>query len=94
MEVNESPLLGLSNMRAALQAFQLRESLRRSGCELRWVASDYDLADALTKKKQDSRTGLLKFMRSWLWSIADNLRPQLHFCKKGKAARQECCGKG
>ena len=43
VEVNESPLLGLSNLRAALQAFQLRDNLRRVGCELRWVASDYDL---------------------------------------------------
>ena len=49
VEVNESPLLGLSNMRAALQAFQLRDNLKRVGCELRWLASDYDLADAFTR---------------------------------------------
>ena len=48
VEVNESPLLGLSNLRAALQAFQLRDNLKRCGSELRWLASDYDLADALT----------------------------------------------
>eukprot|EP00913_Durusdinium_trenchii_P028198 g26436.t1 len=54
IEVNESPLLGLSNMRAALQAFQLRDNLRRVGCELRWLASDYDLADGFTKKRADS----------------------------------------
>ena len=70
VELNESPLLGLSNMRAALQAFQLRDNLKRAGCELRWLASDYDLADAMTKKKADSRTGLLKFLQTWLWSIA------------------------
>ena len=29
VERNESPWLGLSNMRAALQAFQLRDNLRR-----------------------------------------------------------------
>ncbi|CAE7037795.1 unnamed protein product [Symbiodinium sp. KB8] len=63
IEVNESPLLGLSNMRAALQAFQLRDNLRRAGCTLRWLASDYDLADALTKKRADSRYGLVKFLR-------------------------------
>ena len=51
VEVNESPLLGLSNLRAALQAFQLRDNLKRCGSELRWLASDYDLADALTKKR-------------------------------------------
>ena len=70
VEVNESPLLGLSNLRAALQAFQLRENLRRVRCELRWVASDYDLADGLTKKKSDARNGLMKFLETWLWSIA------------------------
>lgn len=44
VEMNESPLLGLTNMRAALQAFQLRENLRRCGRELRWLASDCDRA--------------------------------------------------
>ena len=39
--VNESPMLGLSNVRAALQALQLRESLIRTNCHLRWLASDY-----------------------------------------------------
>ena len=33
VEVNESPLLGLSNLRSALQAFQLRQNLRRVGSE-------------------------------------------------------------
>ena len=70
VEVNESPLLGLSNMRSALQAFQLRENLQRVGCELRWLASDYDLADALTKKRGDSRAGLLRYLKTRLWCIA------------------------
>ena len=69
VEVNESPLLGLSNMRAALQAFQLRENLQRAGCLLGWLASDYDLADALTKKKSDSRIGLVQFLRTGHWAI-------------------------
>ena len=29
------------------------------------LASDYDLADAMTKKKADSRVGLLKFLQTW-----------------------------
>ena len=70
VETNESPLLGLSNIRAALQAFQLRDNLKRTGCELRWVASDYDLADALTKKRAEARVGIMKFLKKWLWSIA------------------------
>ena len=84
VEVNESPLLGLSNLRSALQAFQLRENLRRVGAELRWVASDYDLADAMTKKKSDSREALLKFMQCQLWSIAFD--PQFRAAKRNKQA--------
>ncbi|MCG8453447.1 MAG: hypothetical protein MI717_09735, partial [Spirochaetales bacterium] len=70
IEVNESPLLGLSNMRAALQAFQLRDNLKRVNCDLRWVASDYDLADAFTKKRGDSRIGLLKFLKTRHWAVS------------------------
>ena len=70
VEVNESPLLGLSNLRSALQAFQLRDNLARVGCMLRCLASDYDLADALTKKRPDSRVGLMKYLSTWQWAIA------------------------
>ncbi|CAE7263320.1 unnamed protein product [Symbiodinium sp. CCMP2456] len=82
IEVRESPLLGLSNMRAALQAFQLRDNLRRAGCILCWLASDYDLADALTKKRADSRFGLIKFLRTGLWSI--KFDPSFTSSKKSK----------
>ena len=82
VEINESPLLGLSNMRAALQAFQLRDNLQRTGSLLRWVASDYDLADALTKKRADCRLGLLKYLRTRLWSIRYD--PSFTSAKKAK----------
>ena len=84
VELNESPLLGLSNMRAALQASQLRDNLRRTGGELRWVASDVDLGDALTKKRPDCRTGLLKFLRSGRWCI--KFDPNFVSAKKNKKA--------
>ena len=82
VELNESPLLGLSNIRAALQAFQLRGNLQRGGCELRWLASDYDLGDSMTKKKQDSREGLMKMLSTWHWSIAYD--PEFVAAKKNK----------
>ena len=91
VEVNENPLLGLSNLRAALQAFQLRENLARVGCEWRWLASDYDLADALTKKRAECRDGLLKFMRAWLWSIAFD--PSFTSARKSKKAGKTAIGK-
>ena len=58
VQLNESPLLGLSNVRAALQALQLRESMIRTGCSLRWLASDYDLGDSMTKKRAECRLDL------------------------------------
>ncbi|CAE7826829.1 GIP [Symbiodinium sp. CCMP2456] len=82
VERNESPLLGLSNIRAALQAFQLRDNLQRAGCRLRWLASDFDLADALTKKKEEARQGLLKMLRTGHWSI--RFDPSFTSAKKGK----------
>ena len=84
VELNESPLLGLSNMRAALQAFQLRDNLKRVGCELRWLASDYDLADGFTKKRAESRDGLVKYLRTRLWSIAFD--PNFIAAKKNRKA--------
>ncbi|CAE7581414.1 Smyd3, partial [Symbiodinium sp. CCMP2456] len=82
VELNESPLLGLSNMRSALQAFQLRDNLQRAGCKLRWLASDFDLADALTKKREEARQGLLKMLRTGYWSI--RFDPSFTSAKKGK----------
>eukprot|EP00439_Symbiodinium_sp_Y106_P052071 s332_g6.t4 len=90
VERNESPLLGLSNMRAALQAFQLRDNLRRVGCELRWLASDYDLADAMTKKKAESRLGLLTFLKTWSWSVAFD--PTLTSAKRSKQKGRSAVG--
>ena len=90
VEVNESPLLGLSNMRAALQAFQLRGNLQRAACELRWLASDYDLADALTKKRADCREGLLQFLRTGHWCIKYD--PSFTSAKKSKRAGRSAVG--
>ncbi|CAE7333109.1 Smyd3 [Symbiodinium sp. KB8] len=91
VEVNESPLLGLSNMRSALQAFQLRDNLKRTNSELRWVNSEYDLADGLTKKRPDSRIGLLKFLQTWHWSIAFD--PSFTSAKKSKKAGRTAVGR-
>ena len=80
---NESPLLGLSNTRAALQALQLREALLRAASELRWVASDYDLGDALTKKKNECRLGLIKFLKTGLWCVTARSPQPVRTTNKG-----------
>ena len=91
VELNESPLLGLTNMRAALQALQLRENMFRSGCELRWLASDYDLGDALTKRRAQCREGLIKYLRTFLWSIAFD--PEFIAAKKNRKMGKTAIGK-
>eukprot|EP00435_Cladocopium_sp_Y103_P006371 s604_g2.t1 len=58
--VNESPMLGLSNTRSAIQAFQLKESLPRCLTKLLWLASDWNLSDCMTKKKEECRKALLR----------------------------------
>ena len=87
---HESPMLGLSNMRAALQAFQVRESLERTHTELRWTASDFDLGDALTKKAPSCRAGLLQFLKTSVWSIAfdPSFQSARKNAKAGKSALQ------
>ena len=91
VQVNESPLLGLSNLRSALQAMQLRESMMRTGCLLRWLASDYDLGDSMTKKRGDCRLGLAKFLSCYRWCISFD--PSFTSSKKnhqkGKSAVKE-----
>ena len=43
--------------------------LERAGCQLRWLASEFDLADDKTKKKKEAPQGVLKRMRAGHWSI-------------------------
>ena len=67
--VNSSPLLGLSNTRAAIQAHQLKESLPRLSTRLIWLVSDWNLSDAMTKKKQDCRASLEFYFRRRTWML-------------------------
>ena len=67
--INESPLLGLSNIRAALQAEQPKQSLPDCGTKLIWLASDWNLSDGLTKKKPECRESLAYFMKHRPWML-------------------------
>ena len=66
---NESPLLGLSNARSALQGYQLREQLREAGGRLIWLSGDWNLADSMTKKAKSARQGLEQFLRNYVWQL-------------------------
>ena len=67
--INESPLLGLSNVRAALQAEYLKQALPDCGTKLIWLASDWNLSDALTKKKKECRESLEYFLKHRRWML-------------------------
>jgi hypothetical protein len=66
---SEGPMLGLTNARSALQAYQLREQLDHGGAKLIWLAGDWNLSDALTKKPQVARQSLLQFLRNFVWRL-------------------------
>ena len=64
---NEGPLLGLSNIRSALQAFQLREQLEQAKASLIWIAGGWNLSDAFMKKSKTAGASLVQFFRTWTW---------------------------
>ena len=64
--VNESPMFGLSNTRCAIQAFQLKEAIPL--CLTR-LASDWNLSDALAKKKKECRQSLEYFPKHRRWML-------------------------
>ena len=70
--LQEGPMLGLSNVRAAIQAFQLKSFFRDNGAVLIWLASDWLLADALTKKKDECRKSLQQFLSKGVWMLQYN----------------------
>ena len=82
---SEGPMLGLSNARSALQAYQLREQLQESLCRLIWISGDWNLSDALTKKPKAAREGLNQFLKSCIW----RLRYDPQFIQSEKRARQQ-----
>ena len=70
--LQEGPMLGLSNVRAAIQAFQLKSFFRDNGAVLIWLAGDWLLADALTKKKEECRKSLQQFLSKGVWMLQYN----------------------
>ena len=66
---SEGPMLGLSNIRSALQAFQLREQLQAGGARLIWLSGDWNLSDALTKKPAVARQSLMQFLKNFIWKM-------------------------
>ncbi|OLQ15076.1 hypothetical protein AK812_SmicGene734 [Symbiodinium microadriaticum] len=66
---HEGPDLGLSNARAAIQGHQLKEGMRRVKTRLIWLASDFNLSDALTKRSSECRKSFVQFLRNGIWEL-------------------------
>ena len=66
---SEASLLGLSNARAAVQAYAVRQSLRDQKILLHWVTSDWNLSDALTKAPAECRDGLCRYLQTGRWKL-------------------------
>ena len=67
VELNEGPLLKLSNIRAALQAYQSRQQMQKVGTKLLWL--DWNLADCMTKKNKIARQSMIQFLNTWIWQL-------------------------
>ncbi|CAE7238730.1 unnamed protein product [Symbiodinium sp. CCMP2592] len=82
---HEGPDLGLSNARAAIQGHQLKEGMRRVKTRLIWLASDFNLSDALTKRSSECRKSFVQFLRNGIWMLRFNP----NFIVSAKKAKQQ-----
>ena len=68
IEKNESLGLGLSEKRAAIEVIATRQQMKAIGIETKWVNSDRQLADILTKPNASSGP-MMKLLRTGRWKI-------------------------
>ena len=96
LEKNESLGLGLSEKRTSIEVTATRQQMRATGIRTRWVNSDRQLADVLTKPTAPAssiqrlqQTGKWKIVWDANYTSAKNLRKEIrdkHF--KNAAAKQ------
>ena len=86
--LNESANLGLASARSAVQAYALKQSLQDPNTHLVWVASDWNLADALTKTAPEARRPLEQFLRLRKWRVRFDPEFIVAAKKANKTARQ------
>ena len=60
---SDSPAVGLKEKRTGYELQMLKESCLKTGLELRWVNSDAQLADAMTKVAGIAEEKLARFFR-------------------------------
>ena len=68
----ESSALGMMDKRAAIEALALRQAIRWSNTELRWIHSEAMIADALTKCSAKAWNRLERFLSTGIWKLVDD----------------------
>ena len=58
----ETTILGLSNTRAAVQGYAVKQSLRDKLLDIVWLAAGWNLPDALTKAAATARAPLERWL--------------------------------
>eukprot|EP00969_Alexandrium_andersonii_P045403 1993577-Alexandrium_andersonii.AAC.1 len=66
---SESAGLGLTDKHMAIEAVSLRESLQRSGTVVRWIHSEANPADGLTKYDPICLEALLRLITAGVWKL-------------------------
>ena len=67
-------VMGMGDLRAALDAAQLREALTRLSAQLRWAPGAHQLADVLTKDAADPADTFRGHMRTGRFQLANEER--------------------
>ena len=83
LEKNESLGLGLSEKRTSIEVTATRQQMRATGIQTRWVNSDRQLADVLTKPT--APPAAIAIIANW--QMENLMGRQLYVCKeptKGK----------
>ena len=64
-----SSLLGLSDKRSAVEALAMKEAMEDANCEQRWVHSQAQLGDSLTKESLEASRLMMTFLKEGKWRI-------------------------
>ena len=94
---SESAALSMSDKRSAVEGLALRESIGRTRTLLKWVHSEINVADGLTKFDHRAQNLVRDFLRSGLWRIffdptftsARKVKAQKTIQKKGNKAQKK-----
>ncbi len=82
----EPPNLGLKTTRTSIDAYSLKQSIGQNNLRMIWLASGWNLADALTKKKPEALKALEELLRSGHWRLRYDPNFIASLRKQGKSA--------